>query len=296
MTEPQSQIETTIVRGGDGDRIFSSDYLAVEEPLELRIVWYDRGIPKRDSVAITMRTPGDDFELSVGFLHGEGLINSREDFVDIAYCVDEDGPQTFNIVTVTLSPDVPFDISRLSRHFYTTSSCGVCGKASLDALQFRGIVPIEDRTPVDPDLIVKLPAKLLDAQDAFRRTGGLHAAGLFSRDGALVDAREDVGRHNALDKLIGKQIMSGSDVLSRSILMLSGRASFELLQKAIVARIPVVAAVGAPSSLAVEVARAYHVTLLGFVRAGSYNIYSSQERIAAVASLRVQPYEASSEV
>ncbi len=262
-----------------GQRTEAEDVLAAEEPLEIRLVWQEDGEAVRRNIAVTMRTPGDDFELAIGFLHGEGIVRVREDIVDVAYCVDEDEDQAFNIVNVTLRPGLVFDPSRLERNFYTTSSCGVCGKAALDALEVQGCDALPPGFVVASEVVCHLPESLRAAQAVFERTGGLHAAGLFDRDGALISLREDVGRHNALDKLIGEQLIAGKTPLNERILMLSGRASFELLQKALVARIQVVAAVGAPSSLAVQLAESFNVTLLGFVRADGFNIYSGAERV-----------------
>jgi FdhD protein len=193
--------------------------------------------------------------------------------------MDEDEDQAFNIVTVTLRPGLEFDPSRLERNFYTTSSCGVCGKAALESLEVQGCDIVPSGFKVSADVICSLPAKLRAAQSVFEQTGGLHAAGLFDRDGNLLSLQEDVGRHNAVDKLIGERFLADSLPLSDSILMLSGRASFELLQKALVARVPVVAAVGAPSSLAAELAEGVNITLCGFVRADSLNVYSVPERV-----------------
>jgi FdhD protein len=257
----------------------AEDALAAEEPLEIRLVWQDQGQTQKRNLAVTMRTPGDDFELAAGFLHGEGVIRSRDDIADVSYCMDADDGQQFNIVSVTLRPGLSFDVSRLERNFYTTSSCGVCGKAALDALEVQGCDILPAGFTVSAETICRLPQALRDGQAVFQRTGGLHAAGLFDRDGRLVSLREDVGRHNALDKLIGQQLMEGALPPAQRVLMLSGRASFELLQKALVARIPVVAAVGAPSSLAVQLAESFNVTLLGFVRPDGLNIYCGPERV-----------------
>jgi len=227
-----------------------------------------------------MRTPGNDFELAAGFLHGEGIIHSAEDVVDIAYCLDTPAEQAFNIVSVTLRPGLGFDLDRLERHFYTTSSCGVCGKAALEALEVQGCTALPDGPSVGAGVICGLPQTLRRAQAVFEKTGGLHAAGLFDLDGRLLSLREDVGRHNALDKLIGEALLEGRPPLTERILLLSGRASFELMQKAAVARVPIVAAVGAPSSLAVEVARGFNLTLAGFVRPDGFNLYAGAERLA----------------
>jgi len=279
VPEPSGQVERRVVRIREGEWADEWDTLAAEEPLEIRLLWWEDGQERRKSIAVTMRTPGDDFELAVGFLHGEGIVTNREDVVDVAWCVEDDVPQTFNIVTITLRPDIPFDITRLDRHFYTTSSCGICGKATLEALEIRGCEPLLPGPSVDPAIIQALPAALRRSQEVFERTGGLHAAGLFDRDGNLLALHEDVGRHNALDKLVGTQLMAGNCPLDGCLLLLSGRASFELLQKALVARIPLVAAVGAPSSLAVSLAESFNITLTGFVRPDGFNVYVGAERV-----------------
>ena len=262
-----------------GQRTETDDVLAAEEPLEIRLIWDEQGTTVRKNIAVTMRTPGDDFDLATGFLHGEGIVRSRDDVVDVSHCTDEDEDQALNIVNVTLRPGLVFDDSRLDRNFYTSSSCGVCGKAALEAIEVQGCTALPTGFAVGADVISGLPHELRAAQAVFERTGGLHAAGLFDADGALISAREDVGRHNAVDKVIGGQILTGKAPFDERVLMLSGRASFELLQKAVVARIPVVAAVGAPSSLAAQLADAFGVTLLGFVRDDGFNIYSGGERI-----------------
>ena len=283
LAEPPAQTAHPIVRLHDGQWHDAGDVLAVEEPLEIRLLWEEDGQERRESIAITMRTPGDDFALAAGFLHGEGIIAGREDVLDISYCLDEIEPQEqrLNIVTVRLRPELAFELDRLQRHFYTTSSCGVCGKAALEALDLQGCRPLPDGPQVRAEVIQSLPETLSRAQAVFRATGGLHAAGLFDLGGRLLDLREDVGRHNALDKLIGEQLLGGVDALDDRLLLLSGRASFELLQKALAARIPIVAAVGAPSSLAVELALTFNITLLGFVRPRGFNLYTGPQRVAA---------------
>jgi FdhD protein len=278
--EPAAQTTHLVIRIRDGVRSEASDLLAAEEPMEIRLLWEADGETRRESIAITMRTPGDDFELAAGFLRAEGIVATRDDILDISYCLDElPEEQQLNVVTVTLRPGLTFDLASLERHFYTTSSCGVCGKAALDALDLRGCEVLPDGPVVGAGVISELPDALRQAQDVFRATGGLHASGLFDLDGRLLDLREDVGRHNALDKLVGHQLLLGRDRLDDCLLLLSGRASFELLQKALVARIPVVAAVGAPSSLAVSLAETFNVTLLGFVRADGFNVYACAERV-----------------
>jgi FdhD protein len=265
------------LRGGKWAR--AEDVLAAEEPLEIRLIWRDGRKTVTRSIAITMRTPGHDFELATGFLYGEGIISRRADVADVSFCMDADPEQRFNIVTVTLRPGLAFDVSKLERNFYTTSSCGVCGKAALEALEVQGCQILPDGLTVQAETICGMPAKLREAQAVFERTGGLHAAGLFDREGKLLSLQEDVGRHNAVDKLIGERFLEDGLPLTDCILMLSGRASFELLQKALVARIPVVAAVGAPSSLAVHLAEEFNITLCGFVKADALNVYSAPGRI-----------------
>ena len=282
--EPPAHVTRRVLRVRDGVWLPADDTLAAEEPLEIRLLWEDAGVPEplRKSIAITMRTPGDDFELAIGFLRGEGVIASREDFVDVSYCLDEDvvaQQQTFNVVTVTLRPGLTFDLARLERNFYTTSSCGICGKAALDALEIQGSAPLASGPQVSAAILRGLPARLRQSQALFGQTGGLHAAGLFSHSGQLLGLREDVGRHNALDKLIGAQLIAGQTALTNRVLLLSGRASFELLQKALTAQIPLVAAVGAPSSLAAQLAESFNITLLGFTRAEGFNVYTGAERI-----------------
>jgi len=255
------------------------DQVAAEEPMETRILWEQDGQLPRKSIAVTMRTPGDDFALAAGFLFSEGLLATRNDIADISYCRDEDEQQAHNIVSVTLRPGLVFDAARLNRNFYTTSSCGVCGKASLDALSISGHEPLVSRHQLAPAVLSLLPRTLRAAQPVFESTGGLHGAGLFDNDGNLIALKEDVGRHNAVDKIIGEQFLAGSTPLDNRVLMLSGRASFELLQKALAAGIPFVAAVGAPSSLAIDVAEAFGITLVGFVRPDGFNVYTGRERI-----------------
>ncbi|GAA2622714.1 formate dehydrogenase accessory sulfurtransferase FdhD [Streptomyces vastus] len=252
------------------------DTLVAEEPLEIRL----GGKP----LAITMRTPGDDFALAAGFLVSEGVLGRAEELTGIVYCAGatgEGGSNTYNIVDVRLAPGVVMPDITLERNVYTTSSCGLCGKASLDAVRTTARWPIADTPPVrvGPDLLAALPYRLRSAQRVFDRTGGLHAAGLFSAEGDLLDLKEDVGRHNAVDKLIGHALQSGALPLSQAILLVSGRASFELAQKAVMAGIPVLAAVSAPSSLAVDLAAETGLTLVGFLRGASMNVYAGEHRL-----------------
>ncbi len=265
----------------DGQTSRRDDILAVEEPLEIRLrfkradVWVER------SISITMRTPGHDFELAVGFLFSEGILHDCGEIEEI----DDQGQrrdpqQDCNIVRVPVRSNFWFDPERLQRHFYTTSSCGVCGKSSLEALSVMNCSKLsEDRLIIGEEVILKLGEQLRKSQSVFEQTGGLHAAGLFNTEGDLVSLREDVGRHNAIDKLIGEQLLANRVPLSEHLMMVSGRTSFEIVQKAIMAGIPVVAAVSAPSSLAVELAAEFGMTLLGFVRGSRFNIYTEAQRI-----------------
>ena len=258
-------ILTVPVRKIEGESSASfQDLLAVEEPLEIRL--------GDKTISLTMRTPGHDPELAAGFLFTEGILDGPRQIRDIQHAK--------NSITVQLNPDVQVDFERLQRNFYTTSSCGVCGKASIEALRMQGC-PVLPRSlaAVEAEVIHRLPQAQRDEQAVFQKTGGLHAAALFDFQGKLIILREDVGRHNAVDKLIGARMLAGHTPLSDTLLLVSGRASFELTQKALMAGIPILAAVGAPSSLAVETAQRFNMTLLGFVRDGRFNIYSGAERI-----------------
>jgi FdhD protein len=262
-----------VVALNDGIRSERTDTLAAEEPLEIRV--QGPGQDQR-SVAVTMRTPGGDFELAVGFLFTEGLIIPG-DISRVAYCDNLPGEdQQYNIVSVALNR--PFDFDQLKRNFYATSSCGVCGKAALDDIEVR-CNPVASGTRVAAETLLALPTELRKAQKVFERTGGLHAAGLFSPDGALVSIREDVGRHNAVDKVVGEQVLAGRVPLADHILQVSGRLSFEIVQKAAVGGIPIVSAVGAPSSLSVEAGERFGMTLVGFVRDDRLNVYTHPERV-----------------
>lgn len=262
----------------DGDTRRMPDTLAVEEPLEIRVF----GEP----LAVTMRTPGHDVELAAGFLVSEGVIASGADFRTAIHCggPGTDGAEnTYNVLDVTLAPGVRPPDPDLARSFYTTSSCGVCGKASIDAVETvsRHDVTI-DETPVDAELLTTLPDRLRERQDAFEKTGGLHAAALFDAvTGELLVVREDVGRHNAVDKVVGWAVLADRLPLRGVVLQVSGRASFELVQKAAMAGIPILAAVSAPSSLAVDLADRSGVTLVGFLRGRSMNVYAHSERVRA---------------
>ena len=250
------------------------EQLATEEPLEIRVG--DR------SVAVTMRTPGADFELAVGFLHAEGVVRAAAEVSAVRYCVDRalTEEQRFNVVTVDLADEHSLDLDRLSRHVLTSSACGVCGSQSIEALAERGLQPVPPGEPWPAEVVGALPDVLRRGQRVFDRTGGLHAAGLVDRSGALLAVREDVGRHNAVDKLVGWALLEDRLPLSEAALVVSGRASYELVQKAAAAGIPLLAAVSAPSSLAVAVAERYGLGLAGFVREGRLTIYSGAERVA----------------
>ncbi len=262
-----------------GERRVRKDHVAVEEPLEIRVEAARGGARETRSVAVTMRTPGDDFALAAGFLFSEGILAHRSQLQEITYCHTE-GAQEYNVVSVRLREGVALDETLLTRNFYTSSSCGVCGKASLEALELKGCASLPpEPSGLDPEFLAGLPGRLREGQAAFQRTGGLHAAGLFRVDGGLLSLQEDVGRHNALDKVIGKAFLDGTLPLAKAILVVSGRTSFEIMQKALVAGIPVVVAVGAPSSLAVELAREFNMTLVGFARERGFNLYAGEERL-----------------
>lgn len=251
------------------------DRVAIEEPLEIRLGFDVDGERQTRSVSITMRTPGDDEDLVLGFLFSEGIIRSCNDVVIVKPCNGD------NAVRVELESHVAVDLDHLRRHFYTTSSCGVCGKASLDALRVQGAEPLAASDGLFArDVIVSIPDRLRAAQQTFEQTGGLHAAAVFDTQGKLVVVREDVGRHNAVDKVVGALLSDGRLPASEMGLMVSGRASFELMQKALQAGMPLLAAVSAPSSLAVELAREFNVSLIGFLRGDNFNIYAGEERIA----------------
>ena len=266
------------------------DVLAVEEPLEIRLGFFKNGQFEHRAISITMRTPGEDAELATGFLFTEGILHSPAQIKQIRHCGLKIGKQTSvldrsaalnsNTIRVDLKDGVNVDLKGLERHFYTTSSCGVCGKRSIDALH-TGVHKLVDLEypKFEPSLIHRLPEILRGSQDVFEQTGGLHASALFNTSGELEIVCEDVGRHNALDKVIGAKFTGGELPLSDKILLVSGRASFELVQKALMAGLPFLASVGSPSSLAVELADEFGMTLVGFVRDGRFNIYSGKQRI-----------------
>jgi len=282
-------VETTVHRVDNcTNGTVSTDTLAIEEPLEIRVGFPDG---KHKAISITMRTPGDDAELAAGFLFTEGIVTSPDQIKQVRHCglkigrangtLDRAAALNSNTIRIDLNAGVDLDLKRLERHFYTSSSCGVCGKSSIEALH-TGAKKIESGLTVSAELINSLPDSLRASQNVFDQTGGLHASALFAADGTLDIIREDVGRHNAIDKVIGAKFLAGERPLSDSILLVSGRASFELVQKALMAGIPILAAVGAPSSLAVELASEFDMTLIGFVRDGRFNIYCGAERVMSV--------------
>jgi FdhD protein len=268
---PSAPVRVVEVDGSETRR--RRDRLATEEPLEIRASGPGQPTVR---VAVTMRTPGHDFELAAGFLFTEGLIPGRGAFSAIRYCTDVGVEQHLNVVTVDMREH--FDATRMQRNFFASSSCGVCGKASIDQLEVA-CAHVADGPVVGREIITSLPDRLRAQQRVFESTGGLHATGLFKPDGELIVVREDVGRHNAMDKLIGNRLLEGESPLSTRIVLVSGRASFELVQKAAVAGIPIVCAVSAPSTLAVETARRLGVTLIGFLRGQRFNVYTHAQRI-----------------
>lgn len=287
---PQSFVNPiSIVRFENEQSVEVQELLAVEEPLEIRIGYGKIGDRLQRNIAVTMRTPGHDFELALGFLFTEGIIQTASQVASVKYCTELNTLENKkNIVRVELNPEVNVDITRLQRNFYTTSSCGVCGKESIESVRtVCPAIPDEDQLKVSRRIITSLPLILRESQQVFTYTGGLHASGLFDFEGRLLLLREDVGRHNALDKLIGaglgaeKTENSGNLHLpfSNYILLLSGRASFELIQKAAMAGIRFVCAIGAPSSLAVQMAKELNITLIGFLREHRFNIYAHPNRV-----------------
>lgn len=268
-------VRRRVLQVRDGELSHRPDALAAEEPMEIRV----NGRP----LTVTMRTPGDDFDLAVGFLVSEGVVHRTSDVSSARYCAGatDDGSNTYNVVDVVLDPGVPAPDASLERNFYTTSSCGLCGKASLEAVRTSSAWSVaEDPLRISTELLVSLPGRLREAQRVFDSTGGLHAAGLFSATGELLCLREDVGRHNAVDKVIGHAVRTGALPLRGTVLMVSGRASFELVQKAVMAGIPMLAAVSAPSSLAAELAEDSGLTLVGFLRGSSMNVYAGEARLS----------------
>ena len=279
MAGSSHAVDISTVRSGQ--RHARADSVAVEEPLEIRLGYSTPDGRATRSISITMRTPGNDNELAAGFLCSESIVQRASDIASIEPC----GPPApdsgnHNVVRVELGPDVSVDLGRLQRHFYTTSSCGVCGKTSLDALRVIGVAPLRDNiTTFDKDTLTAVPDKLRESQTTFEKTGGLHAAAAFNCKGDLIVTMEDVGRHNAVDKVVGSLLLQQQLPAGAFGLMVSGRASFELMQKALVAGMPLLAAVSAPSSLAVQLAKEFDMTLVGFLRGDTFNIYSGEQRI-----------------
>jgi FdhD protein len=261
-----------LLRIEDGARGVRFDTLAAEEPLEIRV--------DGAALAVTMRTPGNDFELAAGFLHTEGVIDHPDQLLTLRYCVGEDEQQEFNVLNADLAPSAPGRSAAGERNFTTTSACGLCGKASIDTVRARARFDVrDDGVRVLPGVLASLPDRLRAAQRVFDRTGGLHAAGLFTPEGDLECLREDVGRHNAFDKVIGWAVLEGRLPLGGRVILASGRASFELTQKALMAGIPVLASVSAPSTLAVALAEEAGMTLVGFLRGSTMNVYTGEERL-----------------
>ena len=268
--------KTKIIKVNAAQHTDADDFLAVEEPMEIKLLHGPQNDRVQKSISVTMRTPGNDEELATGFLFTEGIISAATDVVSVI----NPKADNENIVLVSLSEHITPAINLLERNFYTTSSCGVCGKASIEAVRIACNIPESfDKLRIPASMIYELPVLLRKQQEVFENTGGLHGCALFDTTGKLLLSREDVGRHNALDKLIGAALIAGLLPLDNHILLLSGRASFELVQKAVMAGIKIVAAVGAPSSLAAEMAEEWGMTLIGFLRDGRFNIYSGAERI-----------------
>jgi FdhD protein len=274
-----ARLKAQAVEAGVGREL--ADLVAVEEPLEVRVVVEERGRRHRHRIAVTMRTPGHDFELAAGFLHGEGAVREATAIAGLSYCQDASAEEARNIVEMTLAPGVAFAPDRFSRKVYTSSSCGICGRGSLEVVRSSlDAAPLIGPGPrVRGAVLPQLPRQLTAVQDAFAATGGLHAAGLFDADGVLELAREDVGRHNAVDKVVGALLLAGRLPAVDRLLLVSGRASFELVQKAVLAGVPILAAVGAPSSLAVALAAEHGMTLIGFLRQDRFNVYCGDQRL-----------------
>ena len=282
MNRPGPTTRTKVWKVQRGRGADETDVLAAEEPMEIRVESGAKRHRETTSLSVTMRTPGNDFELAAGFLFTEGIVARKRDLLRIEYCTEPGVAQEYNIVNAILGPDVSFNADRLSRHFYMTSSCGVCGKTSLEAVRVAVRRPIpKDRPMADPKTVAAIPDRLRLGQALFSETGGLHAAALFDEDGELKSLREDIGRHNAVDKVIGEAFLADRVPLSNRVLTVSGRASFEIMQKAAVAGLPFVVAVGAPSNLAVAIAEEFGMTLVGFARGDRFNVYAGRGRIAA---------------
>lgn len=263
---------TQVHEWNDGKVRRKDDFLAAEEPLEIRV--------GEHPLSVTMRTPGHDLELAAGFLFTEGLVQRPDQIIALENGAGGNGANSGNVIEVELSPDATPDFEKMRRHFFAASSCGICGKASIDAVRSRLLQPPNPDFRFDPEILVGLPEALRSSQDVFERTGGLHAAAIFDSRGALLVLREDIGRHNAVDKVIGWALREGRLPLGDSVLLVSGRGGFEIVQKAIVAGVPIVASVSAPSSLAAQLARELRLTLIGFLRGRRFVVYAGEERIA----------------
>lgn len=275
-----SVAQIQIKRFSDSNFESQPDILAVEEPMEIRLTWFENDKPIEKSIAVTMRTPGSDIELAMGFLFTEGIIHSKSDIAKIWHCETvEKEEEKGNVIKVNLKPHIEFDFSKQERHFYTSSSCGVCGKSSIESVSQNCSVIPNGNFRVKPSVIKSLSQELEAKQTVFKYTGGIHASALFNSTGKLKVMKEDVGRHNALDKIAGWSLANQMIPLNESILLVSGRASFELVQKAIMLGIPILCAVGAPSSLAADLAEANNMTLIGFLKTDRFNIYSGENRI-----------------
>jgi FdhD protein len=277
-------VETSVVKISGCTSRQVQDSLAIEEPLEIQLVYGAAHARQTKSISVTMRTPGNDFELAAGFLMTEGVVRDPNDIQRIVPAGVPSTNSWHNSVQVELAPDVPVSIANLQRNFYTTSSCGICGKASLLALQTVCPPRVKNTFFIDAQLLRTLPDRLRETQRIFDRTGGLHGAALFDSTGDLLVVREDVGRHNAVDKVLGSEFLADRTPLRNHLLLLSGRASFELLQKALMAGLSMVASVGAPSSLAVQVAREFDIILVGFLREQNFNVYHGAGNILGYSS------------
>ncbi|HZZ44983.1 MAG TPA: formate dehydrogenase accessory sulfurtransferase FdhD [Tepidisphaeraceae bacterium] len=268
MSEAKAEQRVRVVKWREGEGAEESvDVLAAEEPLEIRV--------EGKAISVTMRTPGRDEELAAGFLLSEGLIKSRQEIASVGPCAKAGEG---NVVEVRLRAGLAVDVARLTRHVFASSSCGICGKATIDSVR-QGFAPIQSAVKISAATLLTLPGKLREAQATFSKTGGLHAAGIFDRSGKILVLREDVGRHNALDKVLGYALLNGIS-LDQAVLLVSGRTSFEIMQKALAGRVPIVAAISAPSSLAAEFAEEAGQTLVGFLRDGRFNLYAHPQRIA----------------
>ena len=271
MAQPRKNIDmTTVQEWRNGEVHQTPDYLVAEEPLEIRV----NGAP----LSVTMRTPGDDLELAAGFLLTEGIIQSGRQIERLEHAAPTQ-QSARNVVEVQLLPDVEFDIEKFRRNFFATSSCGICGKASIEAVRVRGVRAPNPNFRISPEILCQIPESLREAQPIFSRTGGLHGAALFNSQAELIEVREDVGRHNAVDKLIGWAFLSKIENLGNYLMLVSGRGGFEIVQKCLVAGLPVLASVSAPSGLAVRLAREFQLTLVGFLRGKRFVIYAGEERL-----------------